>query len=257
MGNNKVTDWVKKGMITFSIATHRVEDDVLKQRSEELDTSRDAQVSPFYRNNLMNDLKEGRVTQRVKEFRAKHYMVLKEAEKFKAKWGKDGDFQLLSEAEVKARKNAKGDPYDNYEVEITIDNSQLATGLLETTTVRPIKVRRGVFPKNRIEEHSDTVLIRDIDGKNKLIEFYIPNNQYQDQSVLKEVKYLKGNPQVNDFVNITNLNFTTPGGEMLQFEYKMLAFDKVVEHNGCYVVKMFAECITDGRWAAEKYMLND
>jgi hypothetical protein len=36
----------------------------------------------------------------------------------------------------------------------------------------------------------------------------------------------------------------------------MLAFDKVVEHNGNYIVKMFAECIVDGRWAGEKYMLD-
>ena len=35
------------------------------------------------------------------------------------------------------------------------------------------------------------------------------------------------------------------------------AFDKVVEHNNNYIVKMFAECITDGRWAAEKYMIID
>ena len=37
----------------------------------------------------------------------------------------------------------------------------------------------------------------------------------------------------------------------------MLAFDKVVEHNNNYIVKMFAECITDGRWAAERYMVID
>jgi hypothetical protein len=254
---SKLGQWVKKGVVSFSLASGRVEKDLLNQKSQELDNARDAQISPYYRNQLMQDLKEGRVTQRVKEFRAKHYLILKESEKYKLKWGKDGDFELLTEEEVKASKNAKGDPFDNYPVEITVDNKAISKGIFEESKVRPIKVRRGVFPRHRIEEHCETVLIRDIDGKNKLIEFYIPNGQYANRSILKEVEYLKNNPRVNDFVNITNLSFTTPGGDMLQFEYKMLAFDKVVEYNGNYIVKMFAECTTDGRWAAEKYMLND
>ena len=205
----------------------------------------------------MNDLKQGKLTQEVQQFREHHYKVLQASEKYKFKWGKQGDFQILSENEVKASKNAKGDPFDSYEVEITIDNKSISSGLLEDSSVRPIKVQRGVFPKHKIEDNTETVLVRNIDGKNKLIEFYIPNNQYQDKGVLREVESLKRNPGVTDSVNIANMNFTTPGGDMLQFEYKMLAFDKVVEYNGNYIVKMFAECITDGRWAAEKYMLNE
>jgi hypothetical protein len=37
----------------------------------------------------------------------------------------------------------------------------------------------------------------------------------------------------------------------------MLAFDKIVEYNNNYIIKMFAEVIEDGRWVGEKYMLND
>ncbi|MHA2403124.1 MAG: hypothetical protein ACXADH_09070 [Candidatus Kariarchaeaceae archaeon] len=248
--------WIKKGVVAFSLAAGKVEKDSLNQTSKELESNRNAQINPYYRNQLMADLKAGKLTEAVKEFRAKHYMILKEAEKYKAKWGKDGDFQLIKEDDLSAYKNAKGDPFDNYVVEVTVDNKAISGGLLTEETTRPIKVQRGVFPRHKIEEHADTVLIRNIDGKNKLIEFYIPNNQYQDRYVLREVQYLQKNPQVSDFVNITNLSFTTPGGDMLQFEYKMLAFDKVVEHNGNYIVKMFAECIVDGRWAGEKYMLD-
>jgi hypothetical protein len=254
---SNVGKWVKKGMVSFALATNKVEQDTLNQTSKELDNHRNSQVSPYHRNQLMADLKAGKLTEAVKEFRAKHYLLLKESEKFKAKWGKDGDFQLLSEEEIKRNKNAKGDPFDSYVVEVTVDNSVISGGLLtENSSTRPIKVRRGVFPRHRIEEYADNVLIRDIDGKNKLIEFYIPNNQYQDKYVLREVQHLQKNPTVTDFVNITNMSFTTPGGDMLQFEYKMLAFDKVVEHNGNYIVKMFAECLVDGRWAGEKYMLD-
>lgn len=250
-----IRKWVKKGVVAFSLATGKVEEETLKQRGKELDNHRDSITNPYIANQLMADLKAGKLTEAVKEFRAKHYMVLQEAEKYKAKWGKDGDFQLVKEEELSSYKNAKGDPFDDYVVEVTIDNSAKSKGLLNEGTVRPIKVKRGVFPRHKIEDYCDNVLVRDIDGKNKLIEFYIPNNQYQDKYVLREVHHLQKNPKVTDFVNITNMSFTTPGGDMLQFEYKMLAFDKVVEHNGNYVVKMFAECILDGRWAADKYML--
>jgi hypothetical protein len=37
----------------------------------------------------------------------------------------------------------------------------------------------------------------------------------------------------------------------------MLAFDKAVEHNGNYIVKIFAEVTTDGRWMGERYMITD
>ena len=167
MSKKGLGNWVKKGVVSFSMAVGRVEKDLLQQTSQELDNHRDAQVNPFYRNQLMADLKAGKVTEAVKEFRAKHYLLLKEAEKYKVKWGKDGDFTIMTEEEVKASKNAKGDPFDKYLVEVTVDNSQISKGLLTEGTTRPIKVQRGVVPRHRIEEHSDTVLIRDIDCKTK------------------------------------------------------------------------------------------
>jgi hypothetical protein len=53
------------------------------------------------------------------------------------------------------------------------------------------------------------------------------------------------------------MSFTTQDSDLLVFEYKMLAFDRVVEYNGSYIVKMFAEVTTDGRWMGEKYQILD
>ena len=41
---------------------------------------------------------------------------------------------------------------------------------------------------------------------------------------------------------------------MLVFEYRTIAFDKVVEHNNNYIVKMFAQVTKNGEWLASKYM---
>lgn len=249
-----MSNWIKKGLITFALATGKVEQDTLSQSDEGLGNDTGI-INPQIKNHLMNDLKQGRLTQEVKQFRAHHYKLLREAEKYKVKWGAEG-FEVLKEEEVKELRNAKGDPYDSYPVEVTVDNRSYATGVYETIQTKPIKVQRGVFPRNKIEESSDLVLIRDIDGKNKLVEFYIPNT-ITNRSVISEIIDLSRNPRVTDFVNITRMYFTTPGGNPLNFDYKMLAFDKVIEWNGNYVVKMFAECTVNGIWAAEKYMLND
>jgi hypothetical protein len=254
---SKILNWVKKGAVTFSLATKRVEEDMLGQISDELNNINDAKVTPYYRNQLMQDLKEGRLTERVKQFRAKYYLVLRESEKYKTKWGAEGDFRMLTEEEIKNNRNAKGDPYDNYIVEVTVENRTLSEGLFEDNFSKTIKVQRGVFPKNRIEDYTELMLVRDIDGKNKLIEFYIPIHQGQNKQMLTEIQDLTNSPRVTDFVNITNVNFVTPGGNPLSFSYKMLAFDKVVQYNNNYVVKMFAEVIDNGRWVGEKYMLND
>jgi hypothetical protein len=73
--------WIKKGIVSFSIATANVEKNALSQEGNNLDEG-NASVLPMGQNQLMQDLKQGRLTQQVKEFRKHHYQVLKEAEKY-------------------------------------------------------------------------------------------------------------------------------------------------------------------------------
>jgi hypothetical protein len=250
-----VGKWIKKGAVSFTMAVGGVEKNALSQVSEESGNGTLSSI-PMGQNQLMRDLKEGRVTQQVKEFRKHHYQVLQAAEKFKGKWGKDGDFKMLTEEEIATSRITKGDPYDNYLVEVNIDNRTQAAGLLTEETIRPVKIRRNVDANCRIEESTDMVHVRDIDGTRKLIDFYIDDIPENRRAVL-EARQLMTNPGIVDFNNITNVSFTTPGGNMMMFEYRVLAFDKVVEYNGSYIVKMFAESIKNGEWAAEKYMIID
>lgn len=251
-----VGKWIKKGIVSFSLASANVEKNALGQEGTDLSEGNSA-VLPMGQNQLMKDLKEGRLTQQVQQFRKHHYLVLREAEKYKARWGRDGDFEMLSEQEIAQRKVSQGDPYDNYPVEVVVDNQPQTKSLFEhDSKIYPIKVRRGVFPRCKLEEHTKMVHIRDIDGRRKLIDFYIEDIPENRIAVL-EARNLMASPGIVDFNNITNLNFTTPGGNMMMFEYRMLAFDKVVQYNGNFIVKMFAEVIKNGEWAAEKYMMID
>jgi hypothetical protein len=248
-----MSNWVKKGIVSFSMALRGVEKSALNR----LEDSNTGMVKPIGQNRLMRDLKEGNVTQEVKQFRKQHYMILQESEKYKAKWGKDGDYQMLTESEINNRKIATGDPYDSYTVEVSVENQPLTESMLNPDElVYPIKVNRVVNTNVKLEEVSDKLHVRDIDGTNKLLDFYIPIKR-DNQTALREAQNLMTNPGINNFNNITNVSFTTPGGNMMVFEYRVLAFDKVVEYNGHYIVKMFAECVNNGTWAAQKYMIID
>lgn len=239
-------DWLKKGAVTFSLALGKTEKDVFAQNgSEDLLKSNTGIVNPMVANQLMQDLKEGRLTQQVKEFRKKHYEILRESAKYKFK-----DGQLMTEQEVRQSKITQGDPYDSYQVEVVFDNKPMGKALFEEGVVRPLKIQRGVVPRHKIENYVSNVHVRTIEGNNKLIDFYIPKTG-ENENILREIEYIKRNPTVADVINFTKMSFTTQDTEMLVFEYKMLAFDKIVEHNNNYIVKMFAECTTDGRWAAE------
>jgi hypothetical protein len=247
-------EWVKKGYVTFALATSKVEKDAFAQNgSEEVLMNNIGTVQPFHQSYLMRDLKQGQLTERVKEFRSNYYKILKESEKYKFKWGNEGDFMVLTEQELKDRYKVKGDPYDTYPVEISVENKKYVSGLMETNQVNTIKVNRVINPRLRIEDYTVNVHIRDIDGKNKLLDFYIPENS--DKMVLGECLNLLNTRKISDFCNFTNMSFVTPGGDAMEFSYKMLAFDKVVNHNGNYIIKMFAECVIDGRWVGEKYIL--
>lgn len=241
-----MSNWIKQGMVTFSLAMSRTEKDAFAQNgSEDLLQSNNGIINPYSSNKLMMDLKQGRLTREVKEFRKKHYQILKESAKFKFKNG-----QLLSEEEAMKMKLTQGDPYDNYPVEIVFDNKSINASLYEAQEVRPMKVKRGVIPRYKLENYTSVIHVRNIDGTHKLLDFYIPKG-IDNHLLLNELEYLKRSNKLNDLVNITECYFTTQDAEMLKFSYKVLAFDKVVDHNNNYVVKLFAEVVEDGRWAAD------
>lgn len=145
-------DWIKKGAVTFALSLGKVEKDTLAQNdSEDILRNNYGAVNPYVRNQLMQDLKEGRVTQQVKEFRKKYYEILRKSANYKFK-----DGQLLSEQEVRAMKVAQGDPFDSYPVELAFDNKAVGISMFESAEVRPLKIQRGVTPRHKIENYTST-----------------------------------------------------------------------------------------------------
>ena len=244
-----MSDWIRKGAVTFALSFGKVEKDLLAQNESEMIMAQNTGVvNPYVANQLMNDLKQGRLTQQVKEFRKKHYQILKESAKYKFK-----DGQLMTEQEVRQSKVTQGDPFDSYPIEVVFDNKVIGLSLFESSEVRPLKVQRGVVPRHKIENYTSTVHVRDVEGDNKLIDFYIPKKP-ENQLIMNELENLKRIRKITDLVNFTKVSFTSQDAEMLVFEYRTIAFDKVVEHNNNYIVKMFAQVTKNGEWLASKYM---
>jgi hypothetical protein len=112
---------------------------------------------------------------------------------------------------------------------------------------------------------TDKLYVRDIDGKNKLLEFYIsryPNeNDRKTNLLVSTLKKAMKNPRVTDMFDIHEVGFITHRSigapDFHEYQYKIIDFDKIVEHNGYYVVKFKAEIMVDGVSLVEQYRMGD
>ncbi len=126
---------------------------------------------------------------------------------------------------------------------------------------RVITCVRDFRPKFQIENFAKKMNVRTISETEKLLEFYV--SKYSDEDdrksslFLSEIKKAMNNPRVADFLDILSVTFvsynTTGVKDMLDFEYKIIKFDKLIEFDGYYVVKFKAEVIKNGESLIEQY----
>jgi hypothetical protein len=128
-------------------------------------------------------------------------------------------------------------------------------------TERVITCVRDFRPKFQIENFAKKMNVRTISETEKLLEFYV--SKYSDEDdrksslFLSEIKKAINNPRATDFLDILSVTFvsynTTGVKDMLDFEYKITKFDKLVEFDGYYIVKFKAEVIKNGESLIEQY----
>jgi hypothetical protein len=115
--------------------------------------------------------------------------------------------------------------------------------------------------KFQIENFAKKMNVRTISETEKLLEFYV--SKYSDEDnrksslFLSEIKKAINNPRATDFLDILSVTFvsynTTGVRDMLDFEYKITKFDKLVEFDGYYVIKFKSEVIKNGESLIDKY----
>jgi len=267
--------WLKRKMTAIAIATAAVEESTLKQTGDDVGET----TGKFQRHNqgsLADDLKQGVITQQVQELRWRMYKVLEESQKHKSKvvgYDEDG-FMITEQVKIGDGDLGKGtltkvkmDEYDDYPLELLVNNDQITISMLEATndtTEKPERViscARELRAKFEIEDYTKKMHVRTISDTEKLLEFYVSiyPDEYNRKSrfFLSEIGKAVKNPRMCDFLDITNVMFvsynTVGVQDLMEFDYKVTGFDKIVEFGGYHVIKFKVEVIKNGESLTDKF----
>jgi len=130
-----------------------------------------------------------------------------------------------------------------------------------TKSEKPIIVYRELRSRFEIEKYAKKLYIRDIDGENKLLEFYL--SRYPDEFdgktrlLINEIKRAMDKPNMCDMLDIQEIGFisynTAGVKDFHEYQYQILNFDKIVEHNEFFIIKFKAKVAVDGDDILEKY----
>lgn len=128
-----------------------------------------------------------------------------------------------------------------------------------------VKIGRTHPPKFKLEKFTKKLNIRRIDDEHKLLEFYV--SKYPDEYdrrtnvFIKNVLIIDENPRRSSIIDFDSVSFTTYNdsgvGNNLLFKYENLRYDKTIEFDGYYVIKMKATVTTDGESLVEQYRMSD
>lgn len=247
----KLKKWVKNKMTVLSLAMSNVEKNALGQNSETMvyDT---AQFRRNTQGQLADSLINGEITQAVLDLRWRTYKILRETENVTSEitgYDEDG-MPVVSTKKIdrkKGIKKIKVDDFDNYDLEMVIDNSPIALGVNDVLSSEyidvnetpkiisedtaslgeisgekyfgsyrshlPIKVIREYIPKFDIESYTKKLVIRKINESERLLEFYV--NKYPDQDnkrsilFLKEIEKAIKNPRQSNMLQLKKVGFIT------------------------------------------------
>lgn len=265
-----MVNWLKKQFATLALALANVEKNALSQDGGRL--SDDAQqVQRHKQGMLSDDLMQGRITEEVKMLRHRMYKILDETSKIKATFKRDAQGNLTYELADRTLipSKLKVDPYDDYKVELVINNADIFGGMDLTsehpddTTVEKqvLCFRDGVTPKFEIEKYTSKLFVRFIKDNERLLEFYIPKyvDHYNRRTtfLISELKKLMENVRYSDLLDIKTVGFVTFNAlgcqDFREFTYEITKFNKIVEFDGVYILKFNANVLVNGDNIIDKY----
>ena len=288
----RLGSWLKRKMAGIALATGSVEKAALGQDGGlDLGTS-SAQHQRHRQGSLADALSQGEVTQQVQELRWRMYKVLEESSKYKTTViGYDEDGFMLTEqtkldddgigkgtlskvkmddTDYSETDEAKEVGYEYYPLELIVNNDSITQSVAESVDqdTKPEKVltcfREGVV-KFDIEDYTKKMNIRTISDTEKLLEFYVSiyPDEYNRRSrfFISEIKKAMKNPRMGDFLDITNVMFisynTVGVKDLMEFDYKVTKFDKIIEYGGYYIIKFKAEVVKNGESTYEQFRDED
>lgn len=209
---------------------------------------------------VYKDLLRGEITQEVRELR--HEMYYAERESHKYKYVGNGvavKKNKLFDDEVKGLENS-----DGYKVQLIQNNREDTEGVadnlveydyrLKDQRNYTIKIERNFIPRFRIEEFANKVVVKRIDEKHVLLDVYVTKYESQfnrrHKPFLNELEAVYMGDTQSDIIDFDTLSFTTfkayGADDLIYYKYNNIKFDNIVEFNGDYVLKFFADIECDG-----------
>lgn len=212
-----LSKWIKRQVGIISLAMSGIEKNALGQNKDQLATPIN-QERRHTQGTLADSLLNGIITAEVETLRWRTYKVLESAKTFTTKitgYDDKGNptIEHVKYDPVNALKNIKIDTFDNYPLQMVIDNSIITTsvidemdkldddnsmftklptinydekGFVESAThgefkikdqldkhERPIKIEREYLPNFQIENFATKLNVRTINETERLLEFYI------------------------------------------------------------------------------------
>ena len=218
----KIKKWFAGKMATISLAMANVEKNALGQMGETLSTDT-AKFQRHTQGQLADSLINGEITQEVMDLRWRTYKIIRETEGVTAEIvGYDDDGMPIVKTRkrnVKAGlKKVKLDAFDDYPLEMVIDNSEIVLGgnqamdndnisILDEVMLNldddgniisgshgtigsveyfatnksetPIMIVRNQVPKFKLETYTKKLNVRKINNTERLLEFYV--SKYVDE----------------------------------------------------------------------------
>lgn len=144
-----MANWFKKQIAAIVIATANVEKSSLNQTSVELEGNNSGTYQRLNQGTLADSLINGEITQEVIDLRWRMFKVLNAVEELQSNitgYEEDGT-PIVKTHKIRAHKNkltkVMVDKYDDYKVEIVVDNTEIAEGGLGSIQDVKMSVNEG------------------------------------------------------------------------------------------------------------------
>lgn len=224
---------------------------------------------------VYKDLLKGEVTQEVKELRHQMYFVERKSHEYEYNGG----------GHAKKRNNmfnytGNVEESDGYKVKLVQENRQVINSLdgsgihiMDGEVVIDEELKKGYntseginaeytihcerdyYPRFRIERYTTKIVVKDVDEKHAIVDFYVPQYRQQFNNISKlfqaELDRIYQGDVRSDLVQFDKIWFKTHGAygadDMLLFEYGDAKFDNIIKFDGSYVLRFYCDIVTNGK----------
>ena len=143
--------------------------------------------------------------------------------------------------EFNSKLETLGDNVDKYPIDFIITNNKiLLNEMISKEAYSPILVNRYVATRIKIEDICDQVYVKNIGNGERLIEFYC--DMYEHKHLYKILKEndltLENSTDIHSIILDEKQSY-----KIICHGYSVKRFDKMIENNGCFVLKFICELV--------------